>query len=241
MFINYAHRGASAYAPENTMASFWLGVQMVANGIELDLQRTKDGKIVIFHDREIDRKSNGSGTIGEHTYSELYGLDFGGWFGESFRAEHIVLFEDFARTFCRRDLTFAIELKDSGFEQQVVEMVNRYFDLDHVYITSFSYEALQRVRELDEAIRISWLIRDKIDAVYLKRLCNIRGNQICPAAVHTTEADVELARLQGVGVRLWGGTDEQIMRKAFSLHTEGMTVNFPDKLKRLMDESVGKR
>ena len=56
MFINYAHRGASEYAPENTMSAFDMALQLGANGIELDLQITKDGKIVIFHDNEIDKK-----------------------------------------------------------------------------------------------------------------------------------------------------------------------------------------
>lgn len=76
-FINYAHRGASAYAPENTMSSFKKAIQLGANGIELDLQQTKDGKIVIFHDKVIDKKSNGKGKIEDYTYQELYKLDFG--------------------------------------------------------------------------------------------------------------------------------------------------------------------
>lgn len=61
MFINYAHRGASEYAPENTMSAFDMALQLGANGIELDLQRTRDGKIVIFHDNKIDNKSNKKG------------------------------------------------------------------------------------------------------------------------------------------------------------------------------------
>ena len=58
MFVNYAHRGAWAYAPENTMTSFRKALQLGANGIELDLQQTKDGKIVVFHDNEIEKKSS---------------------------------------------------------------------------------------------------------------------------------------------------------------------------------------
>lgn len=241
MFINYAHRGASAYAPENTMAAFELGVQMGANGIELDLQQTRDGTIVLFHDAEIDRKSNGSGTIGEHTYAQLRELDFGGWFHASFQGERIVRFEDFAQTFARRDLTFAVELKGAGFEREALETVRRYFDLNRVYITSFSYEALRRVRALDGAIRLSWLIRESIDEGGLQKLREIRGSQICPPARSVTAAEVELAHAWGAGVRLWGVSDEEIMRRTFPLHTEGMTVNFPDKLKALMDGQTGRR
>lgn len=63
MLINYAHRGASRYAPENTMASFRKVIELKASGIELDLRKTKDGKIVVFHDKEIDRISNGVGKL----------------------------------------------------------------------------------------------------------------------------------------------------------------------------------
>ena len=114
-FINYAHRGASAYAPENTMISFKKGIELGANGIELDLQKTKDNKIVIFHDEFIDKKSNAKGKIEDYTYSELYKLDFGSWFNEKYKGEHIVLFEDFAKEYFNKGLTLAIELKVENF------------------------------------------------------------------------------------------------------------------------------
>ena len=69
--INYAHRGASEYAPENTLSSFYLGLMQGANGIETDVQRTKDGVLVLFHDNTLDRVSNVSGNLSEYTYEEL--------------------------------------------------------------------------------------------------------------------------------------------------------------------------
>lgn len=98
-FINYAHRGASDYAPENTMSAFRKAIELKANGIELDLQKTKDGKIVIFHDDFIDKKSNGIGTISDYTYNELLKFDFGSWFDLKYKDEKIVLFEEFAKKF----------------------------------------------------------------------------------------------------------------------------------------------
>ena len=122
-FIVYAHRGASAYAPENTKVAFEKAIQLNANGIELDLQKTKDGKIVIFHDDYIDKKSNGTGKIKEYTYQELLKLDFGSWFNAKYKNEKIVLFEDFAREFLNKDITFAIELKDLEIEQETLEII----------------------------------------------------------------------------------------------------------------------
>ena len=122
-FINYAHRGASDYAPENTMSAFRKAIELKANGIELDLKKTKDGKIVIFHDDFIDKKSNGIGTISDYTYNELLKFDFGSWFDLKYKDEKIVLFEEFAKKFLSEDLTFAIELKTIGIEKQTLEII----------------------------------------------------------------------------------------------------------------------
>lgn len=123
MFVNYAHRGSSAYAPENTMISFRKALQLGANGIELDLQRTKDGKIVIFHDKNIDKKSNGKGKISDYTYKKLLDFDFGSWFDIKYKDERIVLFENFAKEFLSKNLTFAIELKQEGIEKDVLDII----------------------------------------------------------------------------------------------------------------------
>ena len=70
-FIVYAHRGASEYAPENTMSSFYLGLHMGANGIETDIRKTKDGTLILFHDRNLERVMGREGAPEELTYDEL--------------------------------------------------------------------------------------------------------------------------------------------------------------------------
>lgn len=67
----WAHRGASGYAPENTMEAFWLADEMKADGIELDVQLTKDGEVIVLHDEKIDRVSNGRGYARDYTLAEL--------------------------------------------------------------------------------------------------------------------------------------------------------------------------
>jgi len=226
-FINYAHKGASAYAPENTMSSFKKAIQLGANGIELDLQQTKDRKIVIFHDEVIDEKSNGKGKISDYTYQELYKLDFGSWFNEDFQGEHIVLFED-----------FAIEIKATGIEKEVLYIINKYKTHNNIYITSFEYKTLKNVRNLDKSIKISWLIK-KINPDSINKLLRIHGNQICPQASFVTTRDITLAKANNLGVRLWGISDENIMKSVSNYDIEGMTVNFPDKLLQLMNDRNG--
>ena len=236
MFVNYAHRGASAYAPEGTISAFDLGISMGADGIELDLQGTKDGKIVIFHDDKIDNKSNGSGRIADYTYEELSRLDFGGWFDIRYKGEKIVLFEDFAKTYLSKNLTFAIELKVQGIEKETLAIIDKYKTHNKIYITSFNYDILTAVRREDKDIKTGWLVQS-INKESIDGLLEISGNQICPNAEKTSDEDVALARSFGLEVRLWGVKDEEVMGRAFKLDTDGMTVNFPDKLKSLRDKS----
>lgn len=236
MFVNYAHRGASAYSPENTMISFRKALQLGANGIELDLQRTKDGKIVIFHDKNIDKKSNGKGKISDYTYKELLDFDFGSWFDIKYKDERIVLFENFAKEFLSKNLTFAIELKQEEIEKDVLDIIKKYATYDDIYITSFNFNALNNVRAIDSNIKLSWLIEDRINIDNISKLLEINGIQICPNAEDVTIEDIKLANKSGVRVRLWGVSNEDIMRKAFNFNIDGMTVNFPDKLKELMEE-----
>ncbi len=233
MFVNYAHRGASAYAPDSTVAAFDLGIAMKANGIETDLQKTKDGKIVLFHNEMLDGRSSGRGKLAEYTYKELLAMDFGGWFSEKYKGEKIVLFEDFAQKYFHLDLTFALELKVRGIEKEVLEIIKKYDAMDKVYISSFFFDALEAMRGIDGKIRLSWLL-NKITPDAVERLKKIGGSQICPQAALVTPEEIAVARENGLGVRLWGVTDEALMKKVYPLATEGMTVNFPDKLYALM-------
>ena len=70
-FVVYAHRGASHYCPENTLMSFYMGMRLGANGIETDVQRTKDGVLVLFHDDTLDRVTGFCGAVSDYTYEQL--------------------------------------------------------------------------------------------------------------------------------------------------------------------------
>ena len=236
MFVNYAHRGASHYAPENTLPSFELGLSMGANGIETDLQETRDGKLVIFHDRTIDDKSNGTGAIKDYTYEELLTLDFGGWKEERFAGTPIMLFEDFAKKFLPLEITFAIELKVTGIAEKALAIMKQYGNMDNIFVSSFTFEALEETRAVDPDVKLCWLIKDPINEENIARLKAIKGTQISPRATLVDAAQIELAEANGLRVRLWGVADEEIMKAVYPLDTDGMTVNFPDKLRELMEK-----
>ena len=89
MVLNHAHRGASGYFPENTMLAFMKAVEMGCDGIETDVQMTRDGVLVLIHDERIDRTTNGYGLVKDYSYAELCRLDAGSWFGARFAGTKI--------------------------------------------------------------------------------------------------------------------------------------------------------
>ena len=130
-FIVYAHRGASEYAPENTLMSFYLGVHMGANGIETDVQRTKDGVLVLFHDDTIDRVTDGKGNVCDYTLEQLKQFTV----MKNGKQDKILTLEEFLVRFGWMDLTFAIELKAKGVAKDTVDLIKKYNVQEKVIIT----------------------------------------------------------------------------------------------------------
>ncbi|MZQ86553.1 hypothetical protein GQF01_31060 [Paenibacillus sp. 5J-6] len=229
MFMNLAHRGASAYAPENTLAAFYKGLEQGANGIETDLKISKDGVVLLFHDHELDRTTDGHGRPSSYTWKELQELDAGSWFSSAYAGERLVSFEQFLHYFGRRKVLLALELKDPHIELPVLELIRQFDVQPQTTITSFGYENLQAVRAIDPSIRIGHLIR-KIDEEAIARLKEIGAGQICPCTDGLEHKDVQLAKSHGLEVRAWGASTPELMRHALQCGVDGMTINFPDLL-----------
>ena len=229
MFITYAHRGASEYYPENTLSSFYAGVDMGADGIENDIQRTKDGVLVVFHDDTIDRITDGSGKISDFTYAEL--LRFTVKNEKYNRFDKIMTFEEFLKYFGWRDLTFAIELKQTGIAKDVIDMIDSFGVRKKCVITSFKYDELVAAREYDGNIRLGYLYKGATDTERIERLKAINASQACPRAQDLTKKELEILWQNGFECRAWGILNTDIMKNAVEMGVDaGMTVNFPDKL-----------
>lgn len=227
MFIVYAHRGASEYAPENTLMSFNLGVHMGANGIETDVRRTKDGVLVLFHDPDLMRVTGVEGNVADYTYEEL--LQFNVKNDRNGTFDKIPTLEDLLKYFGWRDLTFAIEIKDPDIEADVIAMLDKYNMKDKTIITAFEYEFIQNVKKIDPTYRVGHLVRDINDEI-IADLKAIGAEQICPLVTKITPENAAECHAQGFEVRAWGVTDVARMKRAYDCKIEGTTVNFPDLL-----------
>lgn len=225
MFVNYAHRGASEYTPENTLLAFYTGMYMGANGIETDVQMTKDGVLVLFHDDTIIRLTGAEGSIRDYTLEQLRQFTF----ENNGLKDKIVVLEDFLQQFGWRDITFAIEIKQAGIESKVVDMIRKYGIESKTVVTSFMLDSVRATKEYAPGQKVGLLTKVVNDEL-LAELKAIGAEQLCPRATDVTAETVARWHAEGFEVRAWGVKDEILMRQVYDAGAEGMTVNFPDKL-----------
>jgi glycerophosphoryl diester phosphodiesterase len=149
------HRGAAGHAPENTMVAFEAGLALGADALELDVQLTADGEVVVMHDQTLERLTDGSGWVGDHSLAELTALRVRG--PRSKGADQTIPSLDRVVERARDRTYLMVEIKNAprrypGIEERVLEVLRRRDALDRTTIISFDHHALRRLRELDGTI-----------------------------------------------------------------------------------------
>ncbi|WP_026907565.1 glycerophosphodiester phosphodiesterase family protein [Paucisalibacillus globulus] len=152
-----AHRGVPSLAPENTMAGYHLAYELGADLIETDVQRTKDGHLVIMHDYTVDRTTNGTGTVTDLTLEEIRQLDAGIKFGEEFVGEKVPTFKEYLEAFKDKDVILLVELKGIGIEEQVLEEIMEVGVEEQVVLQSFNMESVKKFREISPQLSVGYL------------------------------------------------------------------------------------
>jgi len=145
LFI-YAHRGASAEAPENTLAAFRRALETGADGIELDIQLSRDGVPFIIHDETLERTTDGTGTVAQATAEVLRTLDAGSWFDPGFAGEPPPTLEAALQLLAGR-LRINIEIKDARAGRAVLDLL-RQFPRAEVVVSSFNHGLLALLRRV---------------------------------------------------------------------------------------------
>jgi glycerophosphoryl diester phosphodiesterase len=224
-FVNYAHRGASEYTPENTLMAFYTGLFMGANGIETDVQRCKDGTLVLFHDSTLLRVTGEPGSVEDYTFPQLQKF----LVKKNGLGDRIVSLEEFLQKFAFRDITFAIELKGAGVEEDTALLLRKYGLEKKAVVTSFSLDYLRRFRSFAPEFQIG-LLTNSTENSLLEELQALGAEEYCPEAARMTPELVEKWHAMGFRVRAWGVYSEELMAHALLCGADGMTVNFPDKL-----------
>jgi glycerophosphoryl diester phosphodiesterase len=192
------HRGAASLAPENTFAGFDLAIEIGVDALETDVQRTKDGTLVLFHDARIERTTNGSGWLQHMSWRELRELDAGSWFHQQFTGERIPLLTEFLQRYGRR-IPIELEVKQAGIEQEVVSAVSEQDLLERVTFTSFDFSTASRIKELAPQANVGFLT-SSISEKTVARVRHAGVTQFCPLARKVTKALVDRWRSRGLFV-----------------------------------------
>ena len=235
----WAHRGASAYAPENTMEAFEKAVMMGADGIELDIQLTRDNHIVVIHDETLDRTSTGSGWVKDHTLASLRTLDFS--YGRKF-PEHapakIPLMEEVFDLIRPTSLTINIELKTGvvfymGLEQQILEMARDFHMQDRVIYSSFNHYTIRKIHLMDSSVKTALLYSDG----YIDMPAY--GASLGVDALHPAMYNLQYPHFMEdcgkavLAVNVWTVNKKEHMQMCCEAGVHAIITNYPDRAKKV--------
>ncbi|WP_054955520.1 glycerophosphodiester phosphodiesterase [Paenibacillus dakarensis] len=236
--LRIAHRGASGYAPENTMAAFEKAYHIRADMIELDVQLSKDGQLVVIHDSLVNRTSSGKGGVHKMTLNQLRKLDAGSWYNSRFRGQKIPTLEDVLQRFGGK-IPLLIEMKssaaNSGIERKLAELIQKYDQQssremkDTIIVQSFNIKSLQTFHKISPEIPI---------AVIVSRSAEIKEeqlNELAPFAQYltvssslVTEEIVTRIQRTGMKVFVWNIQNLLDIPSYINAGVNGIITDYPD-------------
>ena len=228
----WAHRGASAYAPENTLPAFELAVAQGAEGVEFDVQLSSDGILVVIHDETLDRTTNGTGQVGDHTLAQLQALDASAGRTE-FAGVRIPTLAEVLELVAPTRMRINIELKNSivdypGLEQKVLGHV-RAFDLSkRVVLSTFNHFSLRRLQSLKPVCPLGVLYSDPMVRPW-RYAKDLGIDAIHPPFPYVPDKKfVKKAHKAGVAVRPWVADAEKDLHRAFRWGVDAIFTDVPD-------------
>lgn len=236
--MNVAHRGASGYAPENTLAAYDKAVEMNADYFEIDLQMTRDGQLVSIHDNTVDRTSDGVGFISTLSLSELKQLDAGSWFNTAFQNERIPTFDEILTRYRNKPIGILIEIKSPelypGIEQQIAKKLQAYGlangNRNKIIIQSFNHQSVQRSKALLPSIKHGVLISDNSSETSLGHMQQFKAyaDYYNPSYKLITPQLVQNAHTTGLKVFPYTVRNQQQIEPLINAGVDGIITDYPD-------------
>lgn len=222
-----AHRGLSADAPENTLYAFSDAISVGADFIELDVQQTRDGVLVVMHDSNLKRTTGVNKDIWDVDYADIQNLDAGSWFDPAYANARIPTLEETLQ-FVDKRAKLNIEIKPTKhgsdtLEQDVAELITQYQYTDACYVTSFSYGSLKKIKEANPEIRTGYLMSVAYGQFYsLKYADAFSLNK-----VFVTSQVVNAAHQQGKQIFAWTVNSMSEVRSLCNLHVDSIITDDP--------------
>lgn len=237
------HRGLPHKAPENTLSSFDAAVRHGADGLETDVQMTRDGVLVLIHDETVDRTTNGHGLVAEHTLQELRCLDAGSWFDPAFKGEKIPTLDEFLEFVAGRDLLLDIEIKSGvilypGIEQKLIEALHRHGLASRTIISSFNHYALVTCKEIDPSIKTGIIyMSGLVDSWHYAK--SIGADALHPLLYSVRPETIDGLRKSGLLLNPFNVDTPADMKRMIRLDVSGIITRYCDVLSQLKAEDPG--
>lgn len=234
MIVNYAHRGASGYCPENTMAAFRKAIELGATGIETDVQMTSDGELVLIHDESLLRTTSVNKLVKDVTFSELRQLDAGSWFASEYANEKIPSLDELLELAAEHAIKLNIEIKSGlvlypGIEQKILHRIAQYNMQSNCIISSFNHYCLAQCKAIDPTVATGILYMEGLYRPW-DYAAVLGASALHAPAYAVTPQFVEEARAKGVIYNVWTVNEPQQMKALISAGVAGIITDFPDLL-----------
>ncbi|MFK3905740.1 glycerophosphodiester phosphodiesterase [Bacillus safensis] len=251
--LTVAHRGASGYAPEHTLASYKLATKMNADYLELDLQMTKDGHLIVMHDETVDRTTNGTGWVKDLTLAEIKQLDAGTWFNEAnpdrqnanYIGQRVLTLDEVLRYFGKRE-NYYIETKKPDLYPQMEEkllaalkkhhLLGKHTRKGQVIIQSFSQDSLLKLQKLAPRLpKVQLLDRNQMTSITDDQLDFIKTYAVGvgPNFRALTPENVQQVRSHGLLLHPYTVNSEADMTRLLQYGVTGLFTNYPDVFNRV--------
>ena len=221
--LRIGHRGARAYEPENTLRSFKKALEIGVDAIEFDVRKTLDNQLVVIHDADVKRTTNGKGLVADLTLKEIEALS-------TEKGEKIPTLEE-AFELLDSKVKILVELKEQGYEEKVLSIVSAKKVEKNVIITSFLEPALKKIREINHEIETGLIYAKHPNP--LKSASDLKANYLLPLYRFTHTANVEKAHQNGLKVLVWTINTKEEAEEYAKKGVDGIATDKPDILKKL--------
>jgi glycerophosphoryl diester phosphodiesterase len=235
-----AHRGASGYAPENTIVAFKKAIEVGSDGIELDVHFSKDRNLIVCHDERVDRTTNGVGFIKDLTLKELKKLDAGSWYNKKYKGEKIPILNEVFELVKDKNILINIEIKSGpiiydGIEKAIVELIEKYNIVEKVIISSFNHYSLVKIKKINNNVKTGILyIAGLVEPwVYAKRL---NAEAIHPFFYSVVPEIVKGCKDNGIEINPFTVDESTHIKRMIKLGVTGLITNYPDRAIEIINE-----
>jgi glycerophosphoryl diester phosphodiesterase len=239
--VRVAHRGASARFPENTLLAFRQAIQQGVDALEIDIQRTADGELVVLHDLTLERTTNGTGNVRDHSLQEIRQLDAG-------QNERVPLLTEVIQLAQEAQIRLCVEIKgltpaeELAIAEGIVRTLEAADFIGQAIVTSFSPPALLQAKAANPELSLMLDPSPQDGSLSPRQICaqalRAGANSLSYDFRFLTPEIVRECRLTGLAMWPWDPDEPEEIRKVLSLDVQGVMTNCPDVLNRVLHDSA---